>query len=71
MRSRIRRVLCVAFLAAIAATTNVPSFGQAFYGSVVGAYEVLCASGTSRIVFDMYEEEHAETRAPAGFTIAN
>ena len=41
------------------------------YGSVVGAYEVLCASGTSLIVFDMYEEEHAETRAPAGFTLAN
>ena len=40
------------------------------YGSVVGAYEVVCPAGTSQIVFDMYQEEHAETRAPAGFTFA-
>jgi hypothetical protein len=40
------------------------------YGSVVGAYEVICAGGTSRIVFDMYQEEHQESRAPAGFTLA-
>jgi hypothetical protein len=40
------------------------------YGSVAGAYEVACASGNRRIVFDMYQEEHVETRAPAGFTLA-
>ena len=41
------------------------------YGSVVGAYDVVCGrSDGSRIVFDMYEEEHQETRAPAGFTLA-
>jgi hypothetical protein len=40
------------------------------YGAVVGAYEVACAAGTSRIVFDMYQEEHQERRAPAGFTLA-
>jgi hypothetical protein len=40
------------------------------YGSVVGAYDVACAAGNSRIVFDMYQEEHQETRAPAGFTLA-
>ena len=40
------------------------------YGSVVGAYEVVCAGGSSQIVFDMYQEEHQETRAPAGFTLA-
>ena len=40
------------------------------YGSVAGAYDVSCASGDSRIVFDMYQEEHQETRAPAGFTLA-
>lgn len=40
------------------------------YGSVVGAYDVACAGGQSRIVFDMYQEEHQETRAPAGFTLA-
>jgi hypothetical protein len=39
------------------------------YGSVVGAYDVICAGGTSRIVFDMYQEEHQETRAPEGFTL--
>jgi hypothetical protein len=40
------------------------------YGSVVGAYDLACADGGSRIVFDMYQEEHQETRAPAGFTLA-
>jgi hypothetical protein len=40
------------------------------YGSVVGAYEIICAGGTSQIVFDMYQEEHQESRAPAGFTLA-
>ena len=40
------------------------------YGSVVGAYDVICPSGAGRIVFDMYQEEHQETRAPAGFTLA-
>ena len=40
------------------------------YGSVVGAYDVGCAAGSSRIVFDMYQEEHQESRAPAGFTMA-
>jgi hypothetical protein len=39
------------------------------YGSVVGAYDIACAAGASRIVFDMYQEEHQETRAPAGFTL--
>lgn len=43
--------------------------GIGAFGSVVAAYEVGCAAGTSRIVFDMYHEEHAETRAPAGFTL--
>jgi len=41
------------------------------YGSVVGAYEVICGQTTSRIVFDMYQEEHQETRAPTGFTLAH
>ena len=40
------------------------------YGSVVGAYEVICAGASSRIVFDMYQEEHQESRAPAGFTLS-
>jgi hypothetical protein len=40
------------------------------YGSVDGAYEVSCGAGSARLVFDMYQEEHAETRAPAGFTLA-
>jgi hypothetical protein len=42
--------------------------GTGAYGSVVGAYEVSCGGATARIVFDMYHEEHVETRAPAGFS---
>jgi hypothetical protein len=40
------------------------------YGSVADAYDVACAAGAGRIVFDLYQEEHQETRAPAGFTLA-
>jgi hypothetical protein len=42
--------------------------GIGAFGSVVAAYEVGCGADTSRIVFDMYHEEHRETRAPAGFS---
>jgi hypothetical protein len=44
--------------------------GVGAFGSVVAAYEVACAAAAGRVVFDMYHEEHAETRAPAGFTYA-
>lgn len=44
--------------------------GIGAFGSVVAAYEVRCGADGNRIVFDMYHEEHVETRAPAGFTIA-
>lgn len=43
--------------------------GVGAYGSVVGAYDLACGGETRRIVFDMYQEEHVETRAPAGFTL--
>jgi hypothetical protein len=43
--------------------------GIGAFGSVVGAYEVFCGDAAGRIVFDMYHEEHVETRAPAGFTL--
>jgi hypothetical protein len=43
--------------------------GIGAFGSVVGAYELSCGADTARIVFDMYHEEHVETRAPAGFTL--
>jgi hypothetical protein len=43
--------------------------GIGAFGSVVGAYEVACGTQAGRIVFDMYHEEHVETRAPAGFTL--
>ena len=43
--------------------------GVGAFGSVVGAYELGCGAQTSRIVFDIYHEEHRETRAPAGFTL--
>ena len=45
--------------------------GVGAYGSVVAAYEVGCGPAAgSRLVFDMYQAEHVETRAPAGFTLA-
>ena len=44
--------------------------GIGAFGSVVAAYEVVCGGAEGRIVFDMYHEEHVETRAPAGFTLA-
>lgn len=44
--------------------------GIGAYGSVVAGYEVSCAGRGTRIVFDMYQEENVETRAPAGFTMA-
>jgi hypothetical protein len=43
--------------------------GVGAFGSVVAAYEVACGTQAGRIVFDMYHEEHVETRAPAGFTL--
>lgn len=43
--------------------------GIGAFGSVVGAYDLGCGTDTRRIVFDMYQEEHVETRAPAGFTL--
>jgi len=55
---------------------RVPRFGPhteggvGAYGSVVRAYEVSCAEAASRLLFDIYQEEYAETRAPAGFTLA-
>ena len=42
--------------------------GVGAFGSVVAAYEVACGAAAGRIVFDMYHEEHVETRAPAGFS---
>lgn len=43
--------------------------GIGAFGSVVGAYDLGCGTDTRTIVFDMYQEEHVETRAPAGFTL--
>ena len=47
------------------------SAGVGAFGSVVAAYEVGCGGARHSIVFDMYHEEHAETRAPAGFTLGS
>ncbi|HEV2816287.1 MAG TPA: hypothetical protein VGW40_03570 [Allosphingosinicella sp.] len=44
--------------------------GIGAFGSVVASYEVSCGDSNSPIVFDMYHEEHVESRAPAGFTLA-
>lgn len=43
--------------------------GVGAFGSVVAVYELGCGGQAGRIVFDMYHEEHVETRAPAGFTL--
>jgi hypothetical protein len=43
--------------------------GVGAFGSVVGAYALSCGADTRTIIFDMYHEEHVETRAPAGFTL--
>jgi hypothetical protein len=44
--------------------------GVGAFGSVVAAFDVVCGGATTRILFDMYHEEHVETRAPAGFALA-
>ncbi|HMG46677.1 MAG TPA: hypothetical protein VK614_04375 [Allosphingosinicella sp.] len=44
--------------------------GIGAFGSIVAAYELSCAGADGRLLFDMYHEEHVETRAPAGFTLA-
>ena len=44
--------------------------GVGAFGSIVAAYELSCTGADARILFDMYHEEHVETRAPAGFTLA-
>jgi hypothetical protein len=49
---------------------NRRAAGIGAFGSVVAAYEVTCAAGPAIVIFDMYHEEHVETRAPAGFTFA-
>jgi hypothetical protein len=43
--------------------------GVGAFGSVVGAYPLSCGGSTTSIVFDIYHEEHVETRSPAGFTL--
>ncbi len=43
--------------------------GVGAFGSVVSAYELGCGAEVGRVTFDMYHEEHVETRAPAGFTL--
>jgi hypothetical protein len=44
--------------------------GIGAFGSVVTAYQLSCSEADRSLVFDMYHEEHVETRAPAGFTLA-
>ncbi len=43
--------------------------GVGAFGTVIAAYPLRCGADESRIAFDMYHEEHVETRAPAGFTL--
>jgi hypothetical protein len=47
--------------------------GVGAFGTVVGSYPLDCgaaAPGRTTLMFDMYHAEHAESRPPAGFTIA-
>lgn len=42
------------------------------YGSVVYAFPLACpGAADTAVVVDLYHAEHAETRAPAGFTIGS
>ena len=43
--------------------------GVGAFGTIIAAYSVRCGGAEARIAFDMYHEEHVETRAPAGFTL--
>lgn len=43
--------------------------GIGAFGTVVGAYDLRCGATATRIVFDMYHEEHVEDRAPHGLAI--
>lgn len=47
------------------------SAGVGAFGSVVASYDVTCGGARHRLVFDMYHEEHVETRAPADFTLVS
>ena len=45
--------------------------GVAAFGSVASLYAIDCgAAGSRELVLDRYHAEHAEERAPAGFTVA-
>lgn len=47
--------------------------GAGAFGSVVASYSLDCgaaAPGRFSLIMDMYHEEHDETAAPAGFTLA-
>ena len=43
--------------------------GVGAFGSVVAAFPLNCGGQAATVIFDMYHEEHVETRAPAGFTL--
>ncbi len=53
---------------------NRNSAGTGAFGSIVDVYPLDCgaaAPGKTEIVMDKYHEEHRETNAPAGFTLAD
>jgi hypothetical protein len=45
--------------------------GVGAFGSVVEAFALTCGGSGTRLMFDIYHEEHVETRAPAGFALAS
>ena len=67
-RAYLARLRCEGGAAPRVGTRREAGIGA--FGSVVAAYEVSCGTTASNVVFDMYHEEHVETRAPAGFALA-
>jgi len=43
--------------------------GVGAFGSILGAFPLNCRGSSARLLFDIYHEEHVETRAPTGFTL--
>ncbi|HET9429253.1 MAG TPA: hypothetical protein VFO69_12920 [Allosphingosinicella sp.] len=45
--------------------------GVGAFGSVVGSFALTCGGSSTRLIFDIYHQEHVETRAPEGFVLTS
>lgn len=68
-RAYLQRLRCAGGAAPLIGDRSNAGIGA--FGSVVAAYVLACGNSRHRIVFDMYHEEHVETRAPADFTLGS